>query len=204
MSNPSVTFKREEHRGVDVLSIYMPANGELNAIAKKLGGKYSATKRAWWLPWSKQVVNTAYKAYKGTAWVDYSALKVENESGQKPARFAKPSRSPSIEITVKRGRKNPLKDFAWTEEQKRAMWAMADYMKLRRYAPSSYRHYGHWFKKLLEAHPNVHPNDITKEQMHSHLLKLVKEKNYAARTQIQIAAGMQFYYLIPPQITSRI
>ena len=47
------------------------------------------------------------------------------------------------------------------EEQKQAMWAMADYMKLRRYAPSSYKHYGHRFKKLLEAYPDEHPDDIT-------------------------------------------
>jgi len=72
---------------------------------------------------------------------------------------------------------------------------MSDLMTLKRYAPSSYKHYGHWFKKLLAVYPDVHPNDITKEQMHNHLLKLVKEKNYAATTQIQIAAGMQFYYV---------
>jgi len=199
MKEITVILKREQHRNTDVLSVYMPHNAALNAIAKRIGAHYSSTKRGWWLPWSKEVANSTYLAYKDIAPVDYSALKEGNEKREQPtdavlASEPSPVRERNTEPR-KRGRKNPLKDFAWTEEQKQAMWAMADYMKLRRYAPSSYRHYGHWFKKLLAAHPAIHPNDITKEQMHSHLLKLVKEKNYAARTQIQIAAGMQFYYV---------
>jgi len=180
----------------------------------------------WWLPWSKEITNTAFKAFRGEALVDYSSLKAKEEKGEtdkRPSRFSKPTRSHSTEnpsgqdlggfknlgvlrtepqpnppVTLtKEGSPTPNQPTnpTWTAEQSAAMWAMADKMTLMRYSSSSFKHYGSHFKKLLAAYPTTHPDEITKEQMQSHLVKLVREKHYAPRTQIQIAAGMQFYYV---------
>ena len=196
-----VIFLQEQHRNQLVLSMYVPINLALNATVKKLGAKWSASKKMWWLPWDKAVVNKAFKAFKGKAMVDYSALKKlkverdkekgENEKGK--------SEAASVTLTKegsrKRGRKNPLKDYAWTEEQKAAMWAMSDLMKLKRYSKRTFAAYGYHFKNLLVAHPTVHPNDITVDQMKQHLLKVVASKGYSAKSQKQMVAGIQFYYI---------
>jgi site-specific recombinase XerD len=192
MSNLRVVFKKEQHRNSDVLAIYAPNEKIINNIVQKLSATYSVTKKMWWLPWSKEVTNIAYRAFKEVTWVDYSALKKEKREKNTEVR---PSRSQSSEVPQKRGRKKPLQDFTWTEEQKQAMWAMSDLMKLKRYSKRTFAAYGYHFKNLLVAHPAVHPNDITVNQMKQHLLKQVASKGYSAKSQKQVVAGIQFYYV---------
>jgi len=132
MSLLQVVFKKERHRNSDVLAIYAPNEKIINSIVRKLSATYSVTKKMWWLPWSKEVTNTAYRAFKGKAMVDYSALKKlkverdkekeENQPSQDLRGFGNPGVVPTASTQTnelrKRGRKNPLKDYAWTEEQK--------------------------------------------------------------------------------------
>ncbi len=205
MTHPTVIFKKEQHRGADVLSIYAPNKEPFNAIVRKLGCTYSSSKRAWWLPFSKEITNKAYLAFKEVAQVDYSALKeekekVKNGAGQDLRGFenlggltSKPQPNPPVTLT-KEGSPTPDENPTWTKDQLKAMWDMADYLKMRNYSERSYAAYGYHFKNLLAAYPNVHPNDITKEQMEKHVIKVTAQKNYAAKSQKQMIAGIQFYY----------
>lgn len=74
VNQPSVTLKRETHHDATVLSMYMDKDAALNAIAKKLGARWSNTRKMWWLTYDRHVVNTVFTAFKDVAWVDYSAL----------------------------------------------------------------------------------------------------------------------------------
>ena len=201
MTQPTVVFKREEHRGMQVLSMYAPNQEPFNTLVRQLNATYSASKKMWWLPFEKQVVNTAYRAFKGSAWVDYSALKVE-EKGTEWETVANDKRAfngvkteKGIASAGKQNKTVALKNDAWTEEQKEAMWAMANKMKLMRYAKRSFDMYGYRFKQFLAAHPTQNPRDITIEQIKHYVLKLVQKKGYAATTQKQLVAGIQFYYV---------
>lgn len=201
MSQPTVIFKREVHRNTDVLSIYAPNAEPFNSIVRKLGCTYSSSKKMWWLPWSKQITNTAYRAFKGSAFVDYSALKVvknekgENEKGQTG------SRTPSVTLT-KEGSpppptqtlRNALKSVVWTEVQKQAMWDYAQRLRIRGYSKSAFSTYGYYFKQFLADHPDVEPKEITEQQIIEHVLKIVEQKNYATKTQNQIINAIKFYY----------
>ena len=44
--------------------MYMKKDAVLNGIAKQLNVKWSATKKAWYIPFSKDAVSTAFDAYK--------------------------------------------------------------------------------------------------------------------------------------------
>ncbi len=68
---------------------------------------------------------------------------------------------------------------------------MANYLKMRNYSKRSYAAYGYHFKNLLAVYPTTHPNDISKEQMEKHVIKVTAQKNYAAKSQKQMIAGIQ-------------
>lgn len=183
MASTTVIFKHEQHRNNDVLSIYAPNAEPFNTIVRQLKSTYSSSKKMWWLPWSKEVTNTAFKAFKGKAMVDYSAITTQKETLPLSAKQ---------DVVSSKNEKSPLN---WTKQQKEAMWAMADKMKLMRYAKRSFDMYGYRFKQFLAAHPTQDPDTITIEQIKLYVVKLVEKKKYAATTQKQLVAGILFYYV---------
>lgn len=182
MAEATVILKREVHREKDALSIYAPNAEPFNSIVRKLKATYSRSKRMWWLPFSKTVTNKVFKAFQPFAFVDYSALKAAQTEAIQKAPKPKSTR-------------NSLKGYAWTDAQKQAMHAYADVLRMGRYSQKTFDLYGYRFKQFLAAHPNENPKDINLKQIEQYLLNLVKEKNYGARTQKQIVAGIQFYYV---------
>lgn len=189
MKQVTVKFKRELHRNVDVLSIYMPLHPKLNQTAKKLGARWSSSKKMWWLAWDKAIVNKAFKALRDDAWVDYSALKSSREKGE--TNKWKEERPRRIWDKKKAGGSVAV---SWTPEQKQAMWAMANVLAIRKYQPSTFKTYGVYFKQFLAAHPNTDPKDITEEQIKKHVITIVKQHGYATKTQNQIVNAIKFYY----------
>ena len=148
-------FKREQHRDLEVLSVYMSKNSVLNTIAKELSATYSSTKKMWWLPRSKQIVNTAYRAFKGSAWVDCSSIDTSKET----------VKSTSVAV-VKQAKKSALKNFPWTQVQKDAMWAFADKLHIRKYSQSAFDTYGYYFKQFLAAYPDAEPKGDNRRTDH--------------------------------------
>lgn len=181
MSSLKVVFKHEEHRGLSVLSMYMPKNQGLNNAVRQLGAKWSASKRMWWLDFDEKTTNRAFKALQPLAYVDYNALKTEQSEPREPQPTRKTSRG-------------KLKDVAWTKEQKQAMWDFADTLRIRNYSRSAYTTYGFYFKQFLAAYPTLNPKDITEKQIVAHVLKVVTERNYSTTTQGQIINSIKFYY----------
>jgi hypothetical protein len=218
MIHPTVIFKREQHRNADVLSIYSPNSEPFNTIVRKLKATYSSSKRMWWLPWSKEITNTAFKAFKGLALVDYSSLKAEREKGEKEKGTSKdlqgfknheglrkePTPHAPVTLTQKGSQRIQEQETlrssakqnhaAWTQAQVDAMWQYADKLRIRQYSESTYNTYGFYFKQFLAAHPGQDPKDITEEQIIAHVIKVVKEHNYANKTQNQIINAIKFYY----------
>jgi site-specific recombinase XerD len=74
------------------------------------------------------------------------------------------------------------------------MWAYARKLEIRNYSKSAFTTYGYYFKQFLAAHPNQDPKDITEEQIIDHVIKTVKARNYATKTQNQIINAIKFYY----------
>lgn len=186
-------MKKEEHRQQQVLSIYAPNKEPFNSIVRRLKAKYSSTKKMWWLPYEKQTVNTAYRAFKGSAWVDYSALKVQKETDAAKVLPAAPL-VVSTGTAPKKKKTNHLEGVFWTDAQKDAMWAYANKLEIRKYSKSAFTTYGFYFKQFLAAHPNQDPKEITEEQIIAHVIKVVSARNYSTKTQNQIINAIKFYY----------
>ncbi len=73
-SEPVKTLSRDQ------IQRAKPNLPELNAIVRDLKATYSSSKKMWWLPWNRATVNTVYTAFKGKAWVDYTALRAEDKA----------------------------------------------------------------------------------------------------------------------------
>ena len=196
MDRPTVTFRKEEHRNQQVLSMYSPKNDELIRTAKRLNAKYSATKRMWWLPYSKESVNQAFEAYKEKAWVDYSAIQTKRhvERNEMKSRHLPDFSHSATSGRATRQASVQMTKVPWTEAQKEAMWAYAEKLRIRKYSQSTYNTYGVYFKQFLAAHPNTDPKDITEEQIKKHIVSIVKKHDYATKTQNQIVNAIKFYY----------
>ncbi|MCB9205570.1 MAG: site-specific integrase [Flavobacteriales bacterium] len=201
MAAPQVVFRKEVHRQQLVLSIYSPNSEPFNGIVRKLNATYSASKKMWWLPYGKDMVNVAFKAFKDVAWVDYSALqrKEKGENGIPITIGRELGNSAISELANKplghtRQPSTENRQHTWTEVQKQAMWAYAEKLRIRRYSESTYRTYGVYFKQFLAAHPNQDPKDITEEQIITHVITTVRQRNYATKTQNQIVNAIKFYY----------
>lgn len=177
---PKVILKPEQHRGQNIVSMKMPKDDGLISIAKRINGKWSATKRVWWVPNSGNVVNKVFEAFKDVAYVDYSAFK------PKPAK--------TITKTAQPKTKKDSPKIVWSQAQKDAMWAFAKMLEGRRYSKSTFTTYGGYFKQFLAAHPNVNPQDISEGQIIDYVSRTVRENDYAAKTQNQIINAIKFYY----------
>ena len=127
----------------------------------------------------KQTTNTAFKALQPFAHIDYSAIK-SKKNPTNPPKNQPPSPEPRA--------------ISWTQKQKSAMHAYANVLQLRRYSKSAFTTYGHFFKQFLAAYPTKDPKDITEEEIIAHVIRIVKERDYANKTQNQIINSIKFYY----------
>ena len=163
--------------------MYMEKDDKLNGIAKELNATYSSSKRMWWLPYSKESVNQAFTAYRDhDVWVDYTAIK------------SKKGKKEEAVITVTPSKKKDLNKIVWTKAQKEAMWDYAQRLRIRDYSKSAFTTYGYFFKQFLAAHPTADPKDITENEIIDHVIKVVKENDYAIKTQSQVINAIKFYY----------
>lgn len=158
----------------------MVKDDELIKCARTLGARWSATKRSWWVPNEANVVNKVYDAFKEVAYVDYSAFKTK--------------RAKTLTKTSQPKTKNHSPKIVWNQAQKDAMWAYAEKLKIRNYSKSAFATYGYFFKQFLAAHSDVDPKEISEEQIVAHIIKTVKERDYAPKTQNQIINAIKFYY----------
>jgi site-specific recombinase XerD len=191
MSEQAVVFNKEVHRKQLVLSIFAPNAEPFNSIVRKLGCTYSATKKMWWIPFSKDRVNKAFEVFKNVAWVDYSAIATKPHSDR--PKGAEESNLNKNDFSTSQTSVEMTKSV-WTQAQKDAMWAYADKLRIRKYSQSTFKTYGVYFKKFLAAHPATDPKDITEEQIIAFVTTIVRENNYANKTQNQIINALKFYY----------
>ncbi len=173
MSKTTVIFRKELHRNLVVLSMYMEKNDQLNGIAKQLNATYSNTKKMWWLAFSKQSVNKAFEAFQSIAWVDYSALKTEKREKDKADK-------PDI--------------GSFSEAQRHALMKYQETMELRRMSQNTLNTYVSFFKLFVAAHPTDDPAAIDEDRIKQFVLRIVKERDYAYKTQGQLINALKFYY----------
>ena len=163
--------------------MYMEKDDKLNGIAKELNATYSSSKRMWWLPYSKESVNQAFTAYRDhDVWVDYTAIK------------SKKGKKEEAVITVTPSKKKDLNKIVWTKAQKEAWDKYEETLELRRMSLNTFKTYRSFFWVFLAAHPNDEPAAIDEARIKKYVLKTVKERDYAYKTQGQLINALKFYY----------
>lgn len=178
---PTIIVSKKYHKNEWWLFLQIDAHLSNHiAIAKSLGFRFSNKHKVWYHKHNHTLLNDILRAYKGLAWIDYSNLnKKKKDQGQ----IEKP-KPPPINLS----------NIKWPTTHRKAMFAFADKIKLRRYSEHTYRTYGHYFKLFLSQNLSRAPEKITEEEIKEFLITLIEKYNYASKTQNQIINAIKFYY----------
>jgi len=177
-NSSQVRLERTRHRNDPVVALTFEYDKTLIKIAKAIGCYWSQSKYFWYLPDSADVQKKIFKAFKGIAWVDASAL----HQGRKPNRseqFIPQTQSETIIHTEKQGQ-------AQKEYLKK--------LKSRRYSQNTISTYTSLFKAFVHHFHPKPPTLITEQEIKDYLLQEVQRRKLSYSTQNQIINAIKFYY----------
>lgn len=154
---------------------------ELIAVAKELGATWSRTGKTWHLPAGPAQVKLAFEAYRGKAWVDYSAMKPTGKVVVEP-----PTPPPAPRPLVP-------KEYLLKLER-------------LRYSPNTIKVYTQLLGAFMAFHPGRELDHLTEEDIHAFMDSLVARK-LSASHQNQAVNAIKFHFekvLGRPRIVHRI
>ena len=173
-----VTLQKFRHRNGDHIKIVFPYDQKLISIAKMLDAKWSVTCKCWYLPESNGNVGRIINAFRGTRWVDATALYTKKNSltdTQKPTQ--KSQRAPHSGYT-------------------RAIHVPEEYvglLKRKNYSQHTIVAYTKGFQAFLDfaGKPieNLKTQDVKKFQDH-----LINELKVSTSTHNQYINAIKFYF----------
>ena len=177
--NPAqVRLERTKHRDIQVVALRFEYDKSLTEIAKTLDCYWSQSKYFWYLPDSVDVQKKIFKAFKGTAWVDASAL----YQGMKPYSMAR-----NIGSNTPKAPTPPAKQVELPKDY-------LEKLKNRRYSLNTISTYTSLFKSFMQHfHPKA-PSFITEQEIKNYLLREVERRKLSYSTQNQIINAIKFYY----------
>lgn len=176
--NQKITLNKEWLNGEAILTIQCENLPIIEVFLRGLSAVQHPTKSCWYIPWSREQLNLVIQSCPRHFWCDYSSIfpkrKVENQ---------KKETAPKTQ-----------EKFVWPESHRKAMFAFADKLKIRKYSANTYRIYGKYFKSFLRHFVPKNPIDITTEEIKDYIVKTVEKHSYASKTQNQIINAIKFYY----------
>jgi len=145
---------------------------ELLRIIKEIGGaRWSQTNKSWYFIKSDFDLTKLFDAFKGKAFVDYSALKNNSANNQ-----------------VKQVPKIPIK------QKVKLPTAYYDLLDQKRYSESTKSTYINYFEDFLRFFRERSLNDISTEQINKYLLELIRKNKISNSQQNQRINAIKFYY----------
>lgn len=161
-----ITVKPILHRDQKVLALYFTYDDELIALAKKASGRWSRTKKCWWVINSSEKINLLFSVFKGRAWLDISALKT----------------MPPTPPKKKLEKKSNLVPDAFKLKLERM-----------RYSQSTVENYTSLFNDFLHFISPKNHTQFTEEDIQRYQEWLVKEKKVSRSTQNSSVNAIKFY-----------
>jgi integrase/recombinase XerD len=160
------------HREQECLAIRFPYDQTLIAVVKKVpGAAFSQSNKCWYVPMRKNLVNEIFQAFRGQAFVDYSAIPGKPSE---PAQAKKPT-VPSLEIS-------------------KQVQAMHEKLSLMGYSTTTHKTYTEHFKLFQLFYPGQPVEDLGETEIRNYLLHLINEKKLSKSTQNQAINAIKFYY----------
>ncbi|MBK9598004.1 MAG: tyrosine-type recombinase/integrase [Flavobacteriales bacterium] len=163
------------------MALRFPYATELIAVAKALGARWSQGRKTWHLPAGPEHVARAFEAYRGKAWVDYTAMK---------GNTAKPAEAPQPP--------QPARPAAPQEYLLK--------LERLRYSPNTIRAYTQLLSAFMAFHPGRELDSLNEEDIHAFMDHLVARK-LSASHQNQAVNAIKFHFekvLGKPRIVHRI
>jgi integrase/recombinase XerD len=162
-------------------------NPNLLSIARQIEGiKWSRTHSAWYLPLEKKSYEILLAAFKEVAVIEINALKQYLEHRKA---YLMPGKEKLTKAQVERILQSPL-----SPENTKAFENYKNMLVLKGYSPNTLRTYTTEFFYLLRLLGDIGINDLKKEQVHSYLLWLIKNRKYS-ETHVHTAVNaIKFYF----------
>ncbi|MCW5898634.1 MAG: tyrosine-type recombinase/integrase [Flavobacteriales bacterium] len=149
------------------IALRFPYDVELITVAKELGARWSNTRKVWHVPNGSDTLKTVFAAYKGRAWVDYSALR--NNSHQ-----AKPKPIPAAPP--------PMVPEAFLRKLERM-----------RYSPNTIRVYTDHLRQFMAFHSGRDLEQMGQAEIHAYMDHLAARK-VSVSHQNQAVNAIKFHY----------
>jgi integrase/recombinase XerD len=181
----SVIVNNLFHREKDCLAIYFRYNVKLIEHVKKISGiRFSFTHKCWYVEKRANLLSEILAAFKGLAWVNYTALKGTPQQQSQPE--LKIITSVSAPRVVNRKPLNPLHE--------QALRMMEQKLKLRAYSENTIRTYLQSFKEFLQFYEDTDPLELNEIEIRNYLLFLIEKKKLSRSTQNQAINAIKFFY----------
>lgn len=172
----AIVLEPLEHRGQRRVALRIPNEGTLTAIARELGAVWSRTLRTWHLPHEASTVGKVFEAYKGKAWVDYSAMRKGSLAA--PTVTARNCAPPKPTLST---------------AQEEALANMLRKMEIGRYSPTSIKTYLNATRQFFLHFPEKQPAELTTgdiEAYQHHLAQGTTSNSYLN----QVVNAVRYYY----------
>ncbi len=169
------------HRGEARIALHFPKDQQLIDAAKAAGARWSNTHQCWYMPGGRATVSTVFNAFRGKAWVDYSALKT-------------PAKEPSA-IHAKAAPSPNMAALPLAATQAEALNAMQQKLEIARYSPRTIEAYLNATKHFFLHFPAKHPNDIRTEDIEAYQYHMATVRKVSNSHLNQVVNAVRYYYM---------
>jgi site-specific recombinase XerD len=185
----SVSLQPLYHRGKENIAIRFSYNKELSDRVKTVkDARWTRTHRCWYVPLTQEHYTLLKDAVSSAALVDYTVLK--NYLEQRKA--VQPLQESREKLSHKRS--YLLQEFPLSKENLEAFRRFQQTIQLKAYSKSTFRTYCTELHCLLRLLGTVSVSSLTKANLESYLLWLVKKKNYKESHLHTAINALKFYF----------
>ena len=164
------------HRCAERIALHFPKDQQLIDAAKAAGARWSNTHQCWYMPGGHATVSTVFNAFRGMAWVDYSALRppaIHPKAGPTPKKAALPLAAVHAE----------------------ALHAMQQKLEIARYSPRTIEAYLNATKHFFLHFPAKHPNNIRTENIEAYQYHMATVRKVSNSHLNQVVNAVRYYYM---------
>jgi len=171
---PLIKLRYSMHRNSDVVLIEFAYNASLISLVRQFEStKWSQSKKCWYILHSDFELNAFFEAFKGKAYLDYSALK--NKSSKQNAK--------SLPIARKQAVVKP-----------KIPQSYIDLLDQKRYSKSTKATYSNYFSDFMVYFKGRDLSNISVDEINAYLLELIREDKISASQQNQRINAIKFYF----------
>jgi integrase/recombinase XerD len=167
------------HKGEQKYALYFEKNLEIISILKQNFTvlRWSATQKAWILPFESKIKNQLFQVLRGKIWIDYKNLD--------PAKPKEPVKS------------KPHHDLAiLNENQKMALLKFKNYLTANRYSENTIQTYSDAISIFLRFFTTKELHEIANIDVETFNNEYILKNNYSASFQNQVVNALKLFFKV--------